>query len=147
MSVYSLVRKFKRKYSLTIAFNLKKHSKVVQDVIDPDEKLLYAFCGQRNDSHSLLFDSCVVVLTSKRLVVGQKRVLWGYKVITVTPEMFNDLTINAGLIFGRIEIDTIKERIFISDIEKKALDEIETNVNNIMLKIKRQHKKEEKGDE
>ena len=137
MSVYKLVSRFKRKYSLTIAFNLMKHSKVVDSIIDKDEKVLYAFCGQKNDSHKILFDSCVVALTNKRIIVGQKRLLWGYQVITVTPELFNDLKLNAGLLFGRIEIDTIKENIFISDLDKKALDEIETNINNIMLKMKR----------
>ena len=137
MKVYNLVRRFKNKYPWTIAFNLKKHSMVVDRVIDKDEKILYAFCGQKDDTHKMIFDTCVVAVTNKRLVIGQKRVLWGYQITTVTPELFNDLKLNSGLFFGRVEIDTVKEHIFISNLDKKSLDEIETNVNRIMLDNKR----------
>ena len=52
--------------------------------------------------------------------------------------MFNDLTVHSGLIWGKVYIDTIKETVVLSNISKNALDEIETNVSEIML----QHKKE-----
>lgn len=139
MSVYKLVCRFKRKYPMTIANNIKKHSKVAASIIDPDENVLYAFCGQNNDTHGMIFDTCVVVVTNKRLIIGQKRVLWGYKIITITPELFNDLKIYSGLVWGKVEIDTVKEHLFISNLDKKSLDEIETNVNGIMIK----HKKKE----
>ena len=141
MRVYNLVCRFKRKYPMTIAHFLKRHSKVAASIIDADEKILYAFCGQKNDSYSVLFDTCVVVVTSKRLIIGQKRLLWGYQITTVTPELFNDLKIDSGLLFGKVEIDTVKETIFVSNLDKKSLDEIETNVNNIMLNEKREIKK------
>ena len=141
MRVYNLVCRFKRKYPMTIAHFLKRHSRVAASIIDKDEKIIYAFCGQKNDSYSVLFDTCVVVVTSKRLIIGQKRLLWGYQITTVTPELFNDLKISSGLLFGKIEIDTVKEVIFVSNLDKKSLDEIETNVNNIMLKQKREIKK------
>ncbi len=125
---------------MTIAHNLKKHSRVAQSIIDKDENVLYAFCGQKNDSYSVLFDSCVVAVTNKRIIVGQKRLLWGYQITTVTPELFNDLKIYSGLLFGKVEIDTVKEVIHVSNLDKKSLDEIETNVNNIILESKRQLK-------
>lgn len=140
MNVLKMVTRFKRKYPGTIAFNLKKHAMVVESIIDNDEKVLYAFCGQKNDTHRIIFDTCVLALTDKRLIIGQKRVLWGYQITTVTPELFNDLKINAGLLFGRIEIDTIKEHIFISNLDKNSLDEIETNVNKMMLENKKNNK-------
>lgn len=143
MSVYGKVLKFKRKYPGTIAWNLRSHALVVQSIIDKDEKLLYAFCGQKNDTYKMIFDTCVVALTTKRLIVGQKRLLWGYQIKTITPEMFNDLTICAGLLWGKVEIDTVKENIFVSNLSKASLDEIETNVNKIMLDMKKR-KKEEK---
>jgi len=144
MSIENMVRKFKKKYPMTIACNLSKHSKVAESIIDNDENVLYAFCGQKNDSYKLLFDTCVVVVTNKRIIVGQKRLLWGFNITIVTPELFNDLKLYAGLMFGKVEIDTVKEVIFISNLDKKSLDEIETNVNNIMLKNKRRIKKEER---
>ena len=141
MRVYNLVCRFKRKYPMTIAHFLKRHSKVAASIIDRDEKILYAFCGQKNDAYSVLFDTCVVVVTNKRLIIGQKRLIWGYQITTVTPELFNDLKIYSGLLFGKVEIDTVKETIFVSNLDKKSLDEIETNVTNIMLKQKREIKK------
>ena len=141
MRVYNLVCRFKRKYPMTIAHFLKRHSKVATSIIDRDEKILYAFCGQKNDAYSVLFDTCVVVVTNKRLIIGQKRLIWGYQITTVTPELFNDLKIYSGLLFGKVEIDTVKETIFVSNLDKKSLDEIETNVTNIMLKQKREIKK------
>ena len=143
MIIYKKVMNFKKKYPLTIAFRLKKHAKVVEDVIDKDEKVLYAFCGQRNDSTHLLFDSCVVALTTKRIIIGEKRALFGYYLLTVSTELFNDLKINSGIIFGKVEIDTVKENVFISNIDKSAMDEIETCVNDIVLKNRKHAKKKQ----
>ena len=136
MRVYKLVCRFKRKYPMTIANNLKKHSKVAASIIDKEEKVLYAFCGQKNDTHGMIFDTCVVVVTDKRLIIGQKRLLWGYQITTITPELFNDLKISSGLLWGKVEIDTVKEVMFVSNLDKKSLDEIETNVNSIMMNKK-----------
>ncbi len=140
MTIYNRVLKFKKRYPGTLVFRLKKHAKVVENVLDKDEQVLYAFCGQRNDQMSMFFDSSVIALTNKRLIIGQKRLFWGYFVITVTPELFNDLKIRSGLFFGSVEIDTVKENIFISNLDKKSLDEIETMVNKIMLDNKRRLK-------
>ena len=137
MRIYKLVTRFKRKYPMTIANCLKRHCKVAASIVDKDEKIYYAFCGQKNDTHGMIFDTCVVVITEKRLIIGQKRLLWGYQITTVTPELFNDLKISSGLIWGKVEIDTVKEHLFISNLDKKSLDEIETNVNGIMLAHKK----------
>ena len=137
MRVYKLVCRFKRKYPMTIANCLKRHSIVASSIIDKDEQVLYAFCGQKNDTHGMIFDTCVVVVTDKRLIIGQKRLLWGYQVTTITPELFNDLKIASGLFFGKVEIDTVKEHLFVSNLDKKSLDEIETNVNKIMINNKK----------
>lgn len=142
MRVYNLVCRFKRKYPMTVAHFLNRHSKVAASVLDHDEQVFYAFCGQKNDSYQVLFDSCVVVVTSKRIIIGQKRLFWGYKIITVTPELFNDLTLYSGLIWGKVQIDTVKEVIWVSNLDKKSLNEIETNVNRIMLENKKKLKKE-----
>ena len=137
MRVYKLVCRFKRKYPMTIANCLKRHSKVAASIIDKDEKVLYAFCGQKNDTHGMIFDTCVVVVTDRRLIIGQKRLLWGYQITTITPELFNDLKISSGLLWGKVEIDTVKEVMFVSNLDKKSLDEIETNVNSIMMNKER----------
>ena len=141
MSVYTRVLNFKRKYPWTIAFRLKKHAQIVENTLNKDEEVLYTFCGQRNDDHTLLFDSCVVALTNKRIIVGEKRALFGYYLITISTKLFNDLSINAGLLFGKVEIDTVKETVNISNIDKNALQEIETRVHEIIQRNKERDEK------
>ena len=140
MKVYKMVSRFKKKYPWTIVFRLRRHADVVEHILDKDEEVYYTFCGQRNDTHTMLFDSCVVALTNKRIIIGEKRLLFGYYLITVSTKLFNDLTLNSGILFGRIEIDTVKEKIFISNIDKRALDEIETMIHDIMSNNKKNEK-------
>ena len=137
--VYNLVSKFKRKHSFTIATRIKKHSKIIEDILDRDEKVLYAFCGQKNDDNAALFQSCVVALTNKRIIIGQKRIAYGYFITSITPDLFNDLKIHAGLFWGMVIIDTAKELVYVSNLDKGSLDEIETNVNHIMLEDKQRN--------
>ena len=145
MRVYKLVCRFKRKYPMTIANFLKRHSKVAASIVDKDEDVLYAFCGQKNDTNGMIFDTCVVVVTDRRLIIGQKRLLWGYQISTITRDLFNDLKLSSGLLWGRVEIDTVKEVIYISNLDKKSLDEIETYINRVM--IQKEIKKEDKVEE
>lgn len=140
MKVYKMVSRFKKKYPWTIVFRLRRHADVVEHILDKDEEVYYTFCGQRNDTHTMLFDSCVVALTNKRIIIGEKRLLFGYYLITVSTKLFNDLTLNSGILFGRIEIDTVKEKIFISNIDKRALDEIETMIHDVMSNNKKNEK-------
>ena len=126
--VYDKVMEYKNKYSGTIAWRLKKHCKVIEDYINPDEEVLYAFCGQKNDCWYDITTSCVVVLTNKRLLIGQKRVVWGSFFTQITPDLYNDMKIYNGLFFGKIIIDSVKEVVTLSNLSKSSLDEIETNL-------------------
>ena len=56
--------------------------------------------------------------------------------------MYNDLTVSKGLIWGKVVVDTIKEVILITNIDAKALDEIETNITEIMIKNKKEYIKD-----
>jgi len=139
-SVYIEIMKFKHKYPGTTTWHrLKQHSKVVQEHLNPGEKVLYAFAGQKNEHWYDFFQTCVVVLTSKRILIGQKRVVFGYFLKAITPDMFNDLSVYKGLFWGRIEIDTVKEQVFISNLDKKSLDEIETNISEYMMEEKKKY--------
>lgn len=139
--VYKLAKGFHNRYFGTIAFRLKAHSKVIEEHLNPDEKLLYAFCGQKGYSHKEIFSTCVLAITDKRLIVATKRVLFGYFFTTVTKELFNDFKIESGIIFGRIIIDTAKEEVVISNLAKSSLYEIETAISSFMVT---QEKKEVK---
>lgn len=136
---YELAKEFKRKYPSTIAWRIKSHCKVIDKHINPDEEVLYVFLGQKNKSSFDFTNTYVVVLTTKRLLFATKRLLFGYFFTAVTPDMFNDLDVRSSLIWGRIIIDTVKEEIRLSNISKNALDEIETNITEYMMKEKRKY--------
>lgn len=136
---YKHVIEFKKKYPRTISFRLGKHSEVIEKHLNPDEKVLYAFPAQKNQSIFEIFYTNVVALTNKRIIIATKRVFWGYFLVTITPDMFNDLTIKSGLIFGNVIIDTVKERVVLSNIDVNALPEIETIISEYMMEEKKKY--------
>lgn len=138
-NVYEKVKEFKKKYPMTVAWRLRKNSKIVQKHLNPGEKVLYAFVAQKNDRFYDLFSTGVVVLTNKRLLVGRKRVVFGYFLDAITPDLFNDLKVLAGVFWGKIQIDTVKEIVTLSNIDKAALQEIETNISEYMMKEKKKY--------
>lgn len=139
-NTYLKAKEFISKFPLTISWRLKKHSKVVESHLNPGETVNFVFAAQKGHSTMDIFSTFVVVLTNKRIVLAQKRVLWGYTYLSVTPDMFNDLTVHAGLIWGKVYIDTVKETMIFSNIDKKALDEIETHITEYMMKEKKKYK-------
>ena len=137
--VYSKLKEFKNKYPMTIAWRLKAHSKVVNKHLNPEEEVLYAFAAQKNDNPLDIITTCAVVLTNKRIIIGQKRVLFGYFYTAITPDMFNDLTVKMGIIWGKIYIDTVKEIVKLSNIQQEALDDIETHISEYMMTEKQKY--------
>ena len=142
MRSYDYVMKFKNKFKGTIAFRIKKNCDVLDKHINPDEKILYAFTGQKNLKSIAVPNTFVIALTNKRLLFARKRLLFGYFFYAITPDMFNDLKVNAGIIWGKIIIDTVKELCIISNISKDALDEIETKITQYMINEKSKYKKD-----
>ena len=62
-----------------------------------------------------------------------------YTFLAITPDMFNDLTVYSGLIWGKIYIDTVKETVILSNISKSALDDIETPITEYMMNEKKKY--------
>lgn len=133
-SVYELAKRFKNRYFGTIAFRLKAHASVIENHLNEGEKVLYVFCGQKGFSNKEIFSTCVVAFTNERILIATKRVLWGYFLTTVTPELFNDLKVQSGIIFGRVIIDTAKELVTVSNLGKGSLREVETAISTYMNK-------------
>lgn len=136
---YELAKQFKKKYPLTVAWRIKQHCKIIDKHLNPGEEVLYVFMGQKNLSSFDFVNTNLVVLTTKRLMIATKRLLFGYFFIAITPDMFNDLTVIDGIIWGKIKIDTIKEEVLLSNIDPKALPEIETKVSDYMIREKRKY--------
>jgi len=139
MDVYNKVKKFKKKYKGTVAFRLKAHSEVLEKHLNPGEEVLYVFAGQKNNSSIAVPNTFIVALTNKRLVFARKRLFFGYFFYSVTPDMFNDLKANSGVLWGKIVIDTVKELAIISNISKSALSEIETEITEYMMREKKKY--------
>lgn len=142
--IYKRVKEFKRKYPLTVAFRLKAHAKVASKFIGDDEKVKYVFAAQKNYNSYEIINTNIIVLTDKRLVVATKRLAFGYFLKVITPDMFNDLTIKNGIIWGKVIIDTVKEKLILSNIDPNALAEIDDNITMTMIEEKKEFGKEVK---
>ena len=136
---YQKLLAFKRRNRGTICWRLKAHAKVIDKHLNPDEEIQYIFAAQKGLSSLDFFNTYVVAVTNKRLLLAQKRVLFGYMFLAVTPDMFNDLTVRKGIIFGNATIDTIKEKVVLSNIDPKALPEIETIITEYMMTEKKKY--------
>ena len=134
---YKMVLKFKKKYPMSMTFRLAKHCEIIDKHLNPGEEIIYAFPAQKNSNFWEIFNTSVIALTNKRIMIGTKRVLWGYFFTSITPDMFNDLTVSDGLIWGNVIIDTIKEVVTLSNIPSKALPEIETEITSYMMEAKK----------
>ena len=145
MNIYKQALDFKRKYPKTIAWRLKAHSKIAQIHVNPDEKVKYVFACQKNHHSYEIFRTFIVVITDKRIIVAQKRLIFGYLLISVTSDMYNDLTVMMGILWGKVCIDTVKEVIMLSNIQKEALPEIETAITQTMMDIKGEFAKKNKS--
>ena len=129
--VYPLVARFVNRYPFTLAWRIRKHCKVLEKHLNPGEEIFYAFAGQKNGS---FFSTAVILLTNKRILIGSKRVLFGYFLTSITPEMFNDFKVSNLILWGKVYIDTVKEFITVSGLQKKSLIEVETNFSEYIIK-------------
>lgn len=135
--VYRRAMKFKKLHPSTIGWRIKQNASIVEKHLNPDEKVLYVFVAQKNDNPLDILGTAVVALTDKRILIGRKRVVFGYFLDSVTPDLFNDLKVKGGLIWGKVYIDTVKEFITLSNIGVEALPEIETEISSYMMEMKK----------
>lgn len=138
-SIYYQAKLFKKRYPLTIAWRIKAHSKIIEKHLNPEEKVLYVFVCQKNNNPFDIITSYVCALTNRRLILAEKRLFFGYFFTSITPDLFNDLKVNMRIIWGRIHIDTAKEVVSLSNIQKEALSEIETNITEYMMEEKKKY--------
>lgn len=145
-SVYQQVLRFKNKYPNTIGWRLKENASIIEKHLNPGEEVLYAFIAQKNDNVFNIFESAVIALTNKRILIGRKRVLFGYFLDSITPDLFNDLKVSGGLFWGKVYIDTLKEYVTLSNISNDALTEIETKISDYMMEEKKKLKRNQEEE-
>ena len=137
--VYEMLLEYKMKSPMTVAWRLKKNSDIIERHLNPDEEVLYVFAAQKNDNPFNIISTAVVALTNQRILIGRKRVVFGYFLDSITPDMFNDLKVMSGIIWGKIYIDTVKEFVTLSNIAKGSLKEIETKISSFMMEEKKKY--------
>lgn len=137
--VYKQVLSFKKRHPMTIGWRLRQNASVVERHLNEGEFPIYSFVAQKNDNPFNIWGTAVISLTNKRILIGRKRVVFGYFLDSVTPDLFNDLKVTSGIIWGKVYIDTIKEFITLSNISKEALIEIESEVSEFMMEEKKKY--------
>ncbi len=142
-SCFERVEAFKKKFPITVCWRLKRHSEIIEKHLNPNEQLLFAFAAQLNEGKWHLFDTAIIALTSERIMIGHKGLIYGYNYLTVTPDMYNDLKVRKNLIWSDVEIDTIKENVYISNLDPDGAIEIETKITEFMMKEKRKYVKKD----
>ena len=106
--VYDHITLYKKKFPGGVTWwRLKKHANVIEQHLNPGEYIKYAFAGQKNDKFYDFTSTAVIAITNKRILIGQKRVVWGYFLSSITPDLYNDMQVYQGLIWGKIIIDTV----------------------------------------
>ena len=143
MTVYESAKQFRKKYPLKVAWRLRKHCKVAQKHLNPEEEVLYTFQAQRSSSSLDIISTYVIVLTNKRIMLAHKKLLFGYIFTAITPDMFNDLEVRMGIVWGKVVIDTVKEVVTLSNLDRRSLDDIETNISEYMMREKQKYKDRE----
>lgn len=131
---------FKHKYPGSVTwFRLKKHCQIIDKHLNPNETIQFVIAGQLDNDNLSFFNTGVLALTTERIIVAQNRLLIGYKFNSITPDLFNDLQVSTGLIWGNLTIDTMKEKVHMSNLAKSSLPEIETQITMFMQEAKKQY--------
>lgn len=134
-------REFRRRYPLTLAFRLRAHSKILVKHLNDGEKILYVFTAQKGGSNFDIVSTYVIAITDKRIMIARKRFLFGYFFLAITPDLFNDIKVRMGLLWAKIEIDTVKEFIVLSNVQSGAASEIESAITKYVMRAKKKFAK------
>ena len=134
---HELVKDFKKRYGATLNwYRTKAHAKLVDKNLGSGEEVIYAFAAQIQEPHGTMFNTAVLALTNKRIIVAQNRLIVGYKVISITPTLYNDITIDGKYFWGSVKIDTVKEVVTLICVSRKALPEIQKIISKYMKEMK-----------
>lgn len=141
---YELLMEWKKKYPKTVTWwRLRKHCDVIDKHLNPGEEVKYILAGQLDDNAFSFFNTGVMAITNERLIIAQNRLIVGYLFSSITPDLYNDLQVSTGLFWGTLTVDTVKEKIFISDLDKRCLPEVETSISMFMQESKKKYLKRE----
>ena len=109
-----------------------KHFSVVENQLNKDEEVLFAFVGLYNYiSMTKHENNFAIAITNERIIAGQKK-LMGENVKTITRRNLNDISKSTGMVMGVLTVDTLKETFNIGT-NKQEIDTIYDGLNKILF--------------
>ena len=79
------------------------------------------------------------------MLLGRKRSFGRYFYTSITPDMLNDFEIRTNILFGLVEIDTVKEHFIMGCLDKKSLPKIEDALSKYLVDEKLKYLKNSKN--
>lgn len=115
--------------------NSLKHFEIIASNLQPDEDVLFAFIGLHNYVSATKHDNnFAYAVTGKRVLMAQKRVV-GQAFQSVALDRINDITFQAGLVFGVITIDALTERFNVA-VDKQQATNINARIHDLIFELK-----------
>lgn len=136
---YKKLKSFMKKYPGGVHWRLKQHCEVIDLHLNPNEELKFIVAGQLDNKPVSFLNTAVLAITSERLLIAQNYVLAGYKFSSITPDLYNDMQVYSRILWGIVCIDTVKEKIYLSNLPIKALPKIETEITMFMQEAKKKY--------
>jgi hypothetical protein len=112
-----------------------KHFSLVEKTLSADEDALFCFIGLHNYvSPTKHNNNFAYAITKKRIIMAQKGLV-GETLQSVFLDNVNDITFKAGLIFGIITFDTIKETFNVG-LDKVQAANINSEIHDLIHELK-----------
>ena len=112
-----------------------KHFKIIENALNPNEIVILPFIGLHNFISTSKHDSnYAYAITNKRILMGQAQIV-GEKFKAIQFDNINDITVNVGMVFGTMTIDTIKETFNIG-IDKVRIKTIAEKAQEVLQQVK-----------
>jgi hypothetical protein len=112
-----------------------KHFGVIESKLMKDEKVLMTFIGLHDYESTTKHDgNFAYAITNKRILAGQKKIT-GEKFKVVDHTKINDISFEAGLVFGIIKIDTPREKFKIA-LDKGSATSINNHIYQVLDSLK-----------
>lgn len=90
------------------------------ELIQPDETIKFATSGFYDTNTS----SVLIVVTNKRILLENKKLLFGSQNTEIPLEMVNDISYNSGLVMAKVSITSGTKEHKVSQITKKVVAQL-----------------------
>ena len=116
-----------------------KHFRLIENALHNDEDVIMCFIGLHNYQSTTSSDNnFAYAITNKRILMAQQKMI-GQVLQSVAIDNLNDITLNSGMVFGVITVDTIKEKFNVAIAKQMALN-VNEKIHEVLLSLKEQKK-------